>query len=53
MYHNTVVFLHKIQGGQSSPELFPMREIQDGQSPPKLFPGWAYAHPAHPVPLPM
>jgi len=50
IYHNTILFFHKIQGGQSSPKLFPKREIQGWQCPRKLFPGWAhaYAHPAHP-----
>jgi len=40
-YHNTILFFHKIQGGQTSPKLFPKREIQGGQCPPNLFPGWA------------
>jgi len=52
-YHNTVLFWHKILGGQSSPKIFLKREIQGGKSPPKLLPGWAHAYPDHPVPAPM
>jgi len=33
IYHNTALFLHKIQGGQSSLKLFTKREIQGGQCP--------------------